>query len=88
MTSVPGTEGEVLSGEAVYPGETLVLAGSAQDALLVPLGRDVLLPLTLAVTVPPTQVAVEIVLTHIYTQKLTPTANKLPWLHIYRMTVR
>lgn len=66
---VPGAEGEVGSREAVYPGETLLLAHSAQHALFVPLGRDVLLPLTLAVTVFPTQAAVETVLTHKHTNE-------------------
>lgn len=88
---LPGAEGDAGSGEAVYPAETLLLARSAQNALFMLLRRDVLLPLTLAVTVLPTQAAVETVLTHT-THKVKPAADEqavpsLPWLHVHLITV-
>lgn len=57
-----GAKFEACAREAVIPHWSFVLSLTAKHTVLVPLRRDVLLPLTLSITVPTTEMAVEAVL--------------------------
>lgn len=54
-----GAKFEACARETVVPHWSFVLSLTAKHTVLVPLRRDVLLPLTLSVTVPTTEMAIE-----------------------------